>query len=58
MSCADPARAADGVAAVSRAGLGVAEFSLGQPSLDEVFLGLTGHAAEEPPDATREEQAS
>ena len=31
----------------SRAGVGVAGFSLGQPSLDEVFLALTGHTAEE-----------
>jgi ABC-2 type transport system ATP-binding protein len=27
------------------AGVGVADFSLGQPSLDEVFLSLTGHRA-------------
>jgi hypothetical protein len=26
--------------------VGVHEFSLGQPSLDEVFFALTGHAAE------------
>jgi ABC-2 type transport system ATP-binding protein len=57
VSCADPARAADGVSAVSRAGLGIAEFSLGQPSLDEVFLALTGHLAEER-DPTLEEQPS
>jgi ABC-2 type transport system ATP-binding protein len=25
----------------------VADFSLGQPSLDEVFLALTGHTAED-----------
>ena len=35
----------------SRAGIGVAGFSLGQPSLDEVFLALTGHPAED--DASR-----
>jgi len=57
VSCADPARAADGVSAVSRSGIGIAEFSLGQPSLDEVFLALTGHLAEER-DPTLEEQAS
>jgi len=28
------------------AGIGVASFSYGQPSLDEVFLALTGHAAD------------
>jgi ABC-2 type transport system ATP-binding protein len=31
---------------LSRAGIAVAEMSLGQPSLDEVFLALTGHPAE------------
>ena len=57
VSCADPARAADGVSALARSGLGIAEFSLGQPSLDEVFLALTGHLAEER-DTTLEEQPS
>ena len=28
-------------------GIGLAGFTLGQPSLDEVFLALTGHPAEE-----------
>jgi ABC-2 type transport system ATP-binding protein len=47
------ARAADAesvgtaVADLSRAGIDVAELDLGQPSLDEVFLTLTGHPAEE-----------
>jgi ABC-2 type transport system ATP-binding protein len=57
VSCADAARAADGVSAVARSGVGIAEFSLGQPSLDEVFLALTGHLAEER-DPTLEEQTS
>ncbi|WP_324278030.1 ATP-binding cassette domain-containing protein [Blastococcus brunescens] len=57
VSCSDAALAADGVAALARAGLGIAEFSLGQPSLDEVFLALTGHLAEEH-DPTLEEQPS
>jgi ABC-2 type transport system ATP-binding protein len=46
-SCADADRAAEAVGELSRAGIGVANFSLGQPSLDEVFLALTGHPAEE-----------
>ena len=46
-SCADPDQAAEAVGELSRAGIGVANFSLGQPSLDEVFLALTGHPAEE-----------
>ncbi len=46
-SCADADRAAQAVAELSRSGVGVADFSLGQPSLDEVFLALTGHPAEE-----------
>jgi len=45
--CADAHRAAEAVAALSRAGVRVASFSLGQPSLDEVFLALTGHPAED-----------
>src|ERR671916_1023790 len=47
VSCSDADRAATGVAELSRAGIGIAEFSLGQPSLDEVFLALTGHLAED-----------
>ncbi len=42
----DPALAADAVAELSRAGVALAGFSLGQPSLDEVFLALTGRPAE------------
>jgi ABC-2 type transport system ATP-binding protein len=46
-SCADGDRAAEAVAELSRSGIGVAAFTLGQPSLDEVFLALTGRPAEE-----------
>ena len=42
----DPNRAAAGLADLAAAGIAVAEFSLGQPSLDEVFFALTGHPAE------------
>jgi ABC-2 type transport system ATP-binding protein len=45
--CADTSRAAEAVGEVTRAGIGIASFTLGQPSLDEVFLALTGHPAEE-----------
>jgi len=55
-SCADPDRAAQAVAELSRSGIRIADFSLGQPSLDEVFLALTGHPAE--PDAVAEEAAA
>ncbi len=44
---ADAERASEAVAELSRAGLGLASFSLAQPTLDEVFLVLTGHPAEE-----------
>jgi ABC-2 type transport system ATP-binding protein len=47
--CADADRAAETVAELARAGMPIAGFSLGQPSLDEVFLALTGHPAEEEP---------
>jgi ABC-2 type transport system ATP-binding protein len=56
VSCSDAQRAAVGIAELARTGIGIAEFSLGQPSLDEVFLALTGHMAES--DHTLEEQAS
>jgi len=36
-------RAAAAVTELSRSGIAVGEFGLGQPSLDEVFLALTGH---------------
>jgi ABC-2 type transport system ATP-binding protein len=45
--CADPDQAAEVVGALSRSGISVANFSLGQPTLDEVFLALTGHPVEE-----------
>ena len=45
--CADADRAAEAVAELTRRGVRIGDFSLGQPSLDEVFLALTGHTAEE-----------
>jgi ABC-2 type transport system ATP-binding protein len=55
-SCAVPDRAAHAVNELARSGIQVAGFSLGQPSLDEVFLALTGHTAE--PDRLLEEEAA
>jgi ABC-2 type transport system ATP-binding protein len=46
-SCADSDRAAEAIAELSRSGIRIADFSLGQPSLDEVFMALTGHTAED-----------
>jgi len=51
-SCPDPGRAAHALGTLAQAGIGVATFSLGQPSLDEVFFALTGRPpAPEPHDA-------
>jgi daunorubicin/doxorubicin transport system ATP-binding protein len=47
---ADADQASSAVAALNDAGIGLASFALAQPSLDEVFLALTGHVAEEEPD--------
>jgi ABC-2 type transport system ATP-binding protein len=60
VSCAHTERGAQVVAELSRSGIGVADFSLGQPSLDEVFMALTGHPAEEEEEAEalQEEQAA
>jgi ABC-2 type transport system ATP-binding protein len=59
--CADADRGAEAVAELARAGIRIADFSLGQPTLDEVFLALTGHPAEEEAedggDTAREEAA-
>jgi ABC-2 type transport system ATP-binding protein len=52
VACADADRGAEAVAALARAGVGIAAFSLGQPSLDEVFLALTGHLAEDQQEVT------
>jgi ABC-2 type transport system ATP-binding protein len=50
----DPERVAHALAELSRSGVTVTDFALGQPSLDEVFLALTGRPAE---DATEEDAA-
>ena len=42
----DATQAARALAALDDAGIPVAELALGQPSLDEVFLSLTGHPAD------------
>ncbi len=49
----DGDRVAHAMTELSRSGVAVATFSLGQPSLDEVFLALTGRPAEE--ETTNEE---
>jgi ABC-2 type transport system ATP-binding protein len=40
---AEAEKAAEAVGELSRSGIAIATFSLGQPTLDEVFLALTGH---------------
>ena len=43
------------LAELARAQIDVAELTLGQPSLDEVFLALTGHPAEAETEAEERE---
>jgi ABC-2 type transport system ATP-binding protein len=43
-----PGQAAEVLAALSRGSVDIAEFSVGNPSLDEVFLALTGRTSEHP----------
>jgi ABC-2 type transport system ATP-binding protein len=52
----DTVRASDAIAELSRADIALADFGVGQPSLDEVFLALTGHPAED--DQSTEEAAA
>ena len=59
VACSDPDRAAALVGELASRGVRVADFSLAQPSLDEVFLALTGRPAEAvvpEQSASREEQ--
>jgi ABC-2 type transport system ATP-binding protein len=46
-ACPSAGAGAEVVADLVRAGVGVAAFSLGQPSLDEVFMAITGHHVDE-----------
>ncbi|MGA7672578.1 MAG: ATP-binding cassette domain-containing protein [Nitrolancea sp.] len=43
-------RVASALAELTASGIPVSEFSLGQPSLDEVFLALTGHSSHREPE--------
>jgi ABC-2 type transport system ATP-binding protein len=52
----DPELVATALAELARCCVPLAEFSLGQPSLDQVFLALTGHPAEDT-DTTTEDAA-
>jgi ABC-2 type transport system ATP-binding protein len=45
---ADPAKVPHALIALADAGVVVSEHALGQPSMDEVFLALTGHAPDAP----------
>ncbi|MBB4663468.1 ATP-binding cassette domain-containing protein [Conexibacter arvalis] len=57
--CGDADQAAEAIAELGRNGIAVAGFSLGQPSLDEVFLALTGRPADEDAEtATTEERVA
>ena len=50
----EPGRVPDALAELPRAGIVLTDFSLGQPSLDEVFLALTGRPTEEADDTEEE----
>ena len=46
---------AEAVRLLSAQGIGMDDINLRRPTLDDVFLSLTGHAAEEPAEAEEEE---
>lgn len=52
----DTARATQALVGLTEQGIVLADFSLGQPSLDEVFLALTGHPAEPETSVLAEEE--
>jgi ABC-2 type transport system ATP-binding protein len=49
---------AEAVRLLTDEGIGVEDINLRRPTLDDVFLALTGHAAEEPDDRANEEEAA
>jgi ABC-2 type transport system ATP-binding protein len=51
----DASQAADLLGALARAKIQITEFSLGAPSLDDVFFALTGHPAQQEADKPKEE---
>jgi ABC-2 type transport system ATP-binding protein len=53
----DPQRVVRALVELGRAGVAVADFALGQPSLDEVFLALTGRPAQSQSPTTQEDAA-
>jgi daunorubicin/doxorubicin transport system ATP-binding protein len=55
---ADPQRAAHVLAALAHSGVAVAGFALGQPSLDEVFLALTGRPTADDATPSKQEEAA
>src|SRR5690606_21666368 len=56
VACPDPARAVAVIGDLAAAGMAVDGFSLGQPTLDEVFFALTGHAAEPQDESASDEK--
>ena len=44
------------LAELRNSGVGVTDFSLGRPSLDEVFMALTGHPAEDQTESAEQEE--
>jgi len=54
VACSEADRGAAALAELANAGVGIAAFTLGQPSLDEVFLALTGHPAQDAPNGDAE----
>lgn len=56
VQCPDAEVAVDALGELTRANVPIADFSLSQPSLDEVFLALTGHTADEESGRDRDEE--
>jgi len=54
----DPERVSYALVELSRSGVATTDFALGQPSLDEVFLALTGRPAEDEDTAATEGEAA
>jgi len=51
-------KASVGGGALTNSGVGVTDFSLGRPRLDEVFMALTGHPAEDQTENAEQEEVT
>jgi ABC-2 type transport system ATP-binding protein len=56
-SVSQPGRVTDALAQLTRSGIAISDFNFGRPSLDEVFLALTGQPIRQNATTSKEDAA-